>query len=74
MSIDSSNIIKIFFLFASNALVEYMIDGTAIKQALAHGKNLDADSCDKLYSTCPLDKEQSMQILSKLLPTAATSS
>lgn len=51
-----------------------MIDGTAVKEALANGKNLDADSCDKLYAGCPLDKDQSLQILSKLLPTAASSS
>lgn len=47
-----------------------MLNGTAVKEALEYGKNLDADACDKLYSSCPLDKEQTLQILLKLLPGA----
>lgn len=54
----------------SNALIDYMLNGTAVKEALEYGKNLDADACDKLYSSCPLDKEQTLQILLKLLPGA----
>lgn len=55
-------------MFNRNALVEYMLDGTAVKEALKNGKDLNADSCDKLYTGCPLDKHQSLQVLSKLLP------
>lgn len=47
-----------------------MLDGTAMKQALENGKNLSAESCDKLYPGCPLDKQQSLAVLSKLLPSA----
>lgn len=54
----------------SNALVDYMVNGTAIKEAIEHGKNLDGDSCDQLYSGCPLDKQQSLKLLTKLLPEA----
>lgn len=53
-----------------NSLVEYMLDGTAMKQALENGKNLNAESCEKLYAGCPLDKQQSLAVLSKLLPSA----
>lgn len=49
-----------------------MLNGTAIKEALESGKNLDGETCDKIYSSCPLTKEQSLQIFSKLLPTAAS--
>lgn len=56
----------------SNALIDYMLNGTAVKEALEHGKNLDADPCDKIYSSCPLDKEQTLQILAKMLPGANT--
>lgn len=58
-------------MFSSNALIEYMLNGTAVKEALENGKNLDADACDKIYSSCPLDKEQTLQILSKLMPGSA---
>lgn len=47
-----------------------MLNGTAVKEALENGKNLDADPCDKVYSSCPLDREQMLQILAKLLPGA----
>lgn len=52
----------------SNALIDFMLNGTAVKEALNHGKNLDAEPCEKIYSSCPLDREQTMQILAKLLP------
>lgn len=45
-----------------------MVNGTAIKEAMQHGKNLDGDNCDQLYSGCPLDKQQSLKLLTKLLP------
>lgn len=56
----------------SNALIDFMLNGTAVKEALTHGKNLDADPCDKIYSSCPLDKEQTLQILAKMLPGASS--
>lgn len=56
--------------FSSNALIDFMLNGTAVKEAIENGKNLDADPCDKVYSSCPLDREQMLQILGKLLPGA----
>lgn len=54
--------------------IEYMLNGTAVKEALENGRNLDADACDKIYSSCPLDKEQTLQILSKMMPGGTSSS
>ncbi len=45
-----------------------MLDGTAIKEALENGKNAEARDCDTIYPGCPIDKQSSMQILTKLLP------
>lgn len=47
-----------------------MLDGTAIKEAIRQGKDLngDAKDCDTIYPGCPLDKEQMLNILGKMLP------
>lgn len=53
----------------SNALVDYMLDGTAIKEAIENGKNLNGvKDCDTIYPGCPLNKEQTLDIIGKLLP------
>lgn len=70
---DEVSVTNILCAF-SNALVDFMLNGTAIKSALESGKNLDGEACDKIYSSCPLTKEQSLQIFSKLLPNAASAS
>lgn len=62
------------YYYCSNALVDFMLNGTAVKQALEKGKDLDADDCDKIYNSCPLTKEQTLQILSKMLPGAGAAS
>lgn len=54
--------------FYRNALVEYMLDGTAIKEAVDNGKSIDGRDCDSIYPGCPLDRQSSMQVLTKLLP------
>lgn len=57
--------------FHSNALVDYMLDGTAIKEAIENGKNLNGvKDCDSIYPGCPLNKEQTLNIIGKLLPSA----
>lgn len=61
------------FKHFSNALIDYMLNGTAVKEALENGKNLDAEPCEKIYSSCPLNKDQTLQILSKLMPGGAAS-
>lgn len=58
----------ICFQFYRNALVEYMLDGTAIKEALQNGKNMQERDCDSIYPGCPLDKTTINNMLTKLLP------
>lgn len=45
-----------------------MLNGTAVNEALTLGKELNGPDCDSVYKSCPLDREQSMAVLSKLLP------
>ncbi|KAL5284404.1 hypothetical protein ACFFRR_006600 [Megaselia abdita] len=53
---------------SENSLVEYLLDGTAIKEALEHGKNTKAKTCDVIYPTCPLDSQTAMNLIAKMLP------
>lgn len=51
-----------------NSLVDYLLDGSAIKEALEHGKEIDNKPCEELYVSCPLDSASATNILMKLLP------
>ncbi|XP_063703861.1 uncharacterized protein LOC134833472 [Culicoides brevitarsis] len=53
---------------ADNSIVDYMIDGTAIKEALTNGRNGDGRDCDAIYSNCPLDRDSAIGLLKKFLP------
>lgn len=55
-------------IFSRNSLVDYIIDGTAIKEAVENGKNLNGRECDLMYPSCPLDKKSAMNLLNQLLP------
>lgn len=57
-------------LWRSNPLVEYMLNGTAIKEALANGKDTLGRDCDTLYPGCPLDRTSINGVLNKFLPNA----
>lgn len=48
--------------------MDYLLDGTAIKEALEHGKELNNRPCEELYMSCPLDSASATNILIKLLP------
>ncbi|EAT45985.1 AAEL002803-PA [Aedes aegypti] len=50
---------------AENSLVDYMLDGTAIKEAIKNGK-AQSRSCDELYKSCPLDRQSAYQMASKI--------
>lgn len=52
----------------SNSIFSYMLDGTAIKQAVELGKQGNSESCATLYSKCPINRENVMQIVGNLLP------
>jgi hypothetical protein len=45
-----------------------MLDGTAIKEAIENGKNLNGRDCDAIYPTCPLDRKSAIQMMRKFLP------
>ncbi|XP_034475548.1 uncharacterized protein LOC117782634 [Drosophila innubila] len=55
-------------MLSENSLVDYLLDGTAIKEALEHGKELNNRPCEELYVSCPLDSASATNILMKLLP------
>jgi len=48
--------------------VDYLLDGTAIKEALEHGKRANDRACEEVYSNCPLDSKSATDILMKLMP------
>lgn len=58
---------KINFIYR-NALVEYMLNGTAIKEAMDNGKNMKSRECDAIYPGCPLDRTTVNNMLTKMLP------
>lgn len=45
-----------------------MVDGTAVKQAVDLGKQSDPEKCGSLYSKCPVNRENIMQVINTLLP------
>lgn len=51
-----------------NSLVEYLLDGTAIKEALENGKKINGKECEVIYSSCPLNSKTAMDVVTKLLP------
>ncbi|XP_065073022.1 uncharacterized protein Desi [Ochlerotatus camptorhynchus] len=53
---------------SENSLVDYMLDGTAIKEAIKNGKSQQNRSCDDIYKTCPLDRQSALQVFKKMFP------
>lgn len=51
-----------------NSIIDYMLDGTAIKEAIKNGKMQTARSCDEIYSTCPLDRQSTLKLFKKMFP------
>ena len=56
------------FLFCRNSIVDYMLDGTAIKEAIENGKNAAGRDCDLIYTACPLDRQSALDMMKKFLP------
>jgi hypothetical protein len=44
------------------------LDGTAIKEAIENGRNIDGRDCDIIYMACPLDRKSAMEMVRKFLP------
>ncbi|XP_061392685.1 uncharacterized protein LOC133328144 [Musca vetustissima] len=55
-------------ILTENSLTDYMLDGTAIKEALDQGRNLNAKPCGHIYSNCPVNSETMIKMLNKFLP------
>lgn len=65
---NADQIESLISTFANNSVIEYMIDGTAIKDAIANAKNPNGRDCDSLYPACPLDRQSAIQMVKKFLP------
>lgn len=66
------NELMINFCSNRNSIVDYMLDGTAIKDAIENGKNPTGRDCDSIYPACPLDRESALQLLKKFMPLPGT--
>jgi hypothetical protein len=56
---------------AQNSIVDYLLDGTAIKEAIENGKNIDGRDCDVIYMACPLDRKAAIDMMRKFFPVPA---
>ncbi|XP_030380861.1 uncharacterized protein LOC115628786 [Scaptodrosophila lebanonensis] len=65
---ESDQIDELIHMLSENSLVDYLLDGTAIKEAVAYGKKSNAKSCEDLYPNCLMDSKSIKSILVKLLP------
>ncbi|XP_075147367.1 DM4/DM12 domain-containing protein Desiccate [Haematobia irritans] len=59
---------ELIHILSENSLVDYLLDGTAIKEALERGRNMNMKPCDHIYNNCPIDSEVAAKILTKLVP------
>lgn len=57
-----------FYSLNRNSIVEYMLDGTAIKEAIDNAKSPTGRDCDAIYLACPLDRQSALQMMKKFLP------
>jgi DM4/DM12 family len=53
---------------SENSIIDYMLEGTAIKDAIENGKNPTGRDCDSIYPACPLDRQSALQMMKKFLP------
>ncbi|KAJ8935446.1 hypothetical protein NQ314_012866, partial [Rhamnusium bicolor] len=65
---EASSMDEFVFGLTNNTLFSYILDGTAVKQAVEMAKTGDMENCSSLHSKCPITKENVMKIISSLLP------
>ncbi|KAJ3649553.1 hypothetical protein Zmor_021289 [Zophobas morio] len=65
---EANTMDQLIFALTNNTLFSYMLDGTAVKQAIDMGKEGDSERCSSLYSKCPISKENVMKVIASLLP------
>ncbi|XP_055905330.1 uncharacterized protein LOC129940852 [Eupeodes corollae] len=58
----------IIHTLSENSLVDYLLDGTAIKEALENGRKINGKECELIYSSCPVDSKTAMNVVTTLLP------
>ncbi|XP_059610942.1 uncharacterized protein LOC132257903 [Phlebotomus argentipes] len=51
-----------------NSIVEYMLDGTPIKEALENGRSDRVAKCEILYPGCKLDQDSLLQMVKRFMP------
>ncbi|XP_011194894.2 uncharacterized protein LOC105220179 [Zeugodacus cucurbitae] len=64
---------ELIHTLSENTLVGYLLDGTAIKEALEIGKKVNGKPCEQMYTSCPLDNKTAANLLMKLLPNKSSS-
>ncbi|EFA06329.1 uncharacterized protein Desi [Tribolium castaneum] len=68
MTGEANTLDQFIYAVANNTLFSYMLDGTAVKQAVDMGKEGDIEKCASLYAKCPISKENVMKVIASLLP------
>ncbi|XP_077301276.1 DM4/DM12 domain-containing protein Desiccate [Arctopsyche grandis] len=64
---NATDVDRFISSISENTLIVNMLDGTAIRQAVEAGKDVNTD-CHSLYSRCQLDKQMVLKILTNILP------
>ncbi|XP_044264731.1 uncharacterized protein LOC123011391 [Tribolium madens] len=68
MTGEANTLDQFIYAVANNTLFSFMLDGTAVKQAVDMGKEGDIEKCSSLYAKCPISKENVMKVIASLLP------
>nr|CAI5856739.1 unnamed protein product [Callosobruchus analis] len=65
---EMGSIDELVLTLTNNTLLSYVLDGTAVKQAVDLGRSGDADKCSSLLPKCAITRENILQIISNILP------
>ncbi|KAK4884480.1 hypothetical protein RN001_000751 [Aquatica leii] len=65
---EQNTVDEMVYAISNNPLLSYMLDGSAMKQAIDMGKQGDVEKCASLYVKCPVSRDNVMQVISSLLP------
>ncbi|KAF2892935.1 hypothetical protein ILUMI_13229 [Ignelater luminosus] len=65
---EGSTVDQVISALSNNSLFSYMLDGSAVKQAVDMGKQGDLEKCSSLYMKCPISRDNVMQVIASLLP------
>nr|CAH7714600.1 unnamed protein product [Callosobruchus chinensis] len=65
---EMGSIDELVLTLTNNTLLSYVLDGTAVKQAVDLGRSGDPDKCSSLLPKCAITRENILQIISNILP------